>query len=270
VQVHVSTFWTPKRGSTQQEFEDAIWVGPDGSSDGEIQLETLTVAIADGASESMLAGRWARSLVASFGTTPDASAGTDGFLAAYQTAVMGWDQQLSFYLADRAARGSPLHWYEEPGLGRGASATVATMQLRGAEQDIGARWTASGLGDSCIFQVRDEAIVLSFPIADASEFSYQPPLLCSRGIDQEVVRTHLCLCGGEWVAGDTFYLATDALAAWFLTSVADGRRPWEPLRDLDTVDADSDFPDWVNERRDNHEMSDDDTTLIRIDAIRED
>lgn len=270
MQVYVSTFWTPKHGNTQQEFEDAFWVGSDGSGGGEIQIESLTVAIADGASESFLAGRWARSLVASFGTAPDAALSPAGFLAAYEAAVTGWDYELTSYLADRAVRESPVQWFEERGLGRGAYATVAALQLWGEHQGIGARWAASALGDSCIFQVRDEELALSIPISNAAEFSNSPPLLCSREIDEEAVRDRMCVRSGEWAAGDTFYVVTDALAAWFLSSVAEGGRPWEPLRDLDTVDADYDFPGWVNERRDRNEIRNDDTTLIRIDAIRED
>jgi hypothetical protein len=270
VQVHVSAFWTPKRGGTGQEYEDAFWVGPDGAGAGDIQLDALTVAIADGASESLLAGRWAQRLVRSFGTMPDATAGAPGFLAAYRTAAMGWDDEVMSYLAERGARDSPIQWYEEPGLAKGAHATVAAVQFWGGQKDERAHWAASGVGDSCLFQVRDEAMLVSFPIADAAEFSYQPSLLSSRETEADVVRHHICLRTGEWMTGDTFYLATDALAAWFLRSAAEGGRPWEPLRDLDTIDAESDFPDWVEEMRDRLEMHDDDTTLIRIDAIRED
>jgi len=270
VQVHVSTFWTPKRGGTQREYEDAFWVGPDGTGAGDLQLDALTVAIADGASESLLARRWAQRLVTSFGTMPDATTGAAGFLAAYRTAAMGWDDEISAYLAERRARDSPIQWYEQPGLAKGAHSTVTALQFWGGQKDERARWAAAGLGDSCLFQVRDEGMLVSFPIADTAEFSYQPSLLPSRETEEDVVRRHICLRTGEWMAGDTFYLATDALAAWFLRSAAEDGRPWEPLRDLDTVDADSDFPDWVEERRDRLEMHDDDTTLIRIDAIRED
>ena len=64
-----STFWVPKRGSSPQEYEDAVWVGPNGDSSGELQTSSLAMSIADGASESMLAGRWARRLVGVFGAS---------------------------------------------------------------------------------------------------------------------------------------------------------------------------------------------------------
>jgi hypothetical protein len=68
----------------------------------------------------------------------------------------------------------------------------------------------------------------------------------------------------DWERGDSFYLATDAIAAWFLRANEIGGRPWEALRDMDTVDAELDFAGWVDERRDLGEMHNDDTTLVRI------
>jgi hypothetical protein len=270
VQLHVSVFWTPKRGGTAREYEDAFWVGPDGAGEGDMKLDALTVAISDGASESLLAGRWAKRLVRSFGTMPHATASATGFLTAYRKAALGWDTEVVSYLAEREARDSPIQWYEEPGLAKGAHATITAVQFCGGRPNERAHWAAAGLGDSCFFQVRDEAILVSFPIADASQFSYQPSLLSSREAEADVVRDHISLQTGEWMTGDTFYLATDALAAWFLRTAVAGGRPWDPLRDLDTVDAEGDFPSWVEMMRRRQEMHDDDTTLIRIDALRED
>jgi hypothetical protein len=58
---------------------------------------------------------------------------------------------------------------------------------------------------------------------------------------------------------------TDALAAWFLRLNESGGRPWEALRDMDTVDAELGFEDWVEEQRDRGQLNNDDTTLVRID-----
>src|SRR6266487_5695625 len=113
---HTSTFWVPKRGSSLQEYEDAAWVGPDGNGSGEMQQRSLKVAVADGASESLLAGRWARRLVEIFGKARSATRTRAGFIAAYHDAVSGWDQEVLKYTAEREERGAPIQWYEEPGL----------------------------------------------------------------------------------------------------------------------------------------------------------
>jgi hypothetical protein len=262
---HISTFWLPKLGSSIQEYEDAFWVGPNGDGEGEIRQRFLRVAIADGASESMLASRWAKRLVAIFGTTRNAARTKRGFVAAYREAVSGWDDEVLKYTTERELRGSPIQWYEEPGLAKGAYATVLAVEFNDALQDRPPEWAASGLGDSCLFQVRDESLYASFPMSDASAFSYQPSLLASRGAGDDALRRNISLKASDWERGDSFYLATDALAAWFLRAVEVDGRPWETLRDLDTLDAQLDFTDWVAEQRDLGNMHNDDTTLVRID-----
>jgi hypothetical protein len=262
----VQTFWVQKRGGSPQEYEDAFWVGAAGNSDGEIQGQSLTVAVADGASESLLAGRWANRLVGVFGTVRSATRTRASFIAAYQKAVSGWDQELLRYTTEREERRAPIQWYEEPGLAKGAYSTILAVHFRDGQEGRPSTWRAVGLGDTCLFQVRNESLYASFPMSDASEFSYQPPLLASRGSDVEKLRRHVKLKTNDWEHGDIFYLATDALSAWFLRSNESGQRPWGPLRDMDTSDARMGFAEWVDEQRDIGQMHNDDTTLIRIDT----
>jgi hypothetical protein len=259
-----STFWVPKRGSSPQEYEDAVWIGPNGDSSGELQASSLAMSIADGASESMLAGRWARRLVGVFGANKSTRT-RSAFLAAYRMAVDGWDEEVSKYLKEREERSSPIQWYEEPGLAKGAHATILAVEFRDSRARRPPAWSAAALGDSCLFQVRDELLYASFPMEGSSSFNYQPPLLGSRGADEQALRRHVRVTSHDWERGDSFYLMTDALAAWFLRLNESGGRPWEPLRDLDTLDAELDFGDWVEEQRDRHQLNNDDTTLIRID-----
>jgi hypothetical protein len=261
----VRTFWVEKRGSSPQEYEDAAWVGPDGNSDGEIQHQSLTVAVADGASESLLAGRWANRLVGVFGRAKSATRTRAGFIAAYQEAVSDWEQEVLKYTVEREERGVPIQWYEEPGLAKGAYATILAVQFSDGREGRPSIWKAVGLGDTCLFQVRDESLYASFPMSNAAAFSYQPPLLASRGTDVEKLRRHIKMKASDWEQGDSFYLATDALSAWFLRTNESEGRPWEPLRDMDTIDSELDFAEWVNEQRDLGQMHNDDTTLIRID-----
>jgi hypothetical protein len=255
----------PKRGSSLQEYEDASWVGPDGNDSGEVHRDSLTVAVADGASESLLAGRWAKRLVEVFGQTASATRGMPGFVAAYRKASNSWDQEVLHYIAEREKREIPIQWYEEPGLARGAYSTILAVKFNSGQEGQSLNWESVGLGDSCLFQVRDESLYASFPITDASSFSYQPPLLASRGSDDKVLRRNIRTKTHDWRRGDSFYMATDALSSWFLRRNYCGGRPWEPLRDMDTTDADLNFAEWVDEQRDSGQLQNDDTTLIRID-----
>jgi|ERR1700722_5897915 len=264
---YVKSFWVPKRGNNQEEYEDAFWLGPDGDSDGDLDVSVLRLALADGASESLLASRWAKLLVACFGTAASAASTPAGFLSAYETAVSKWGEELGSYKADRDSRGAPIQWFEEPGLAKGAYATILAVEFRDGAEGQANVWKASCLGDSCLFQVRDESLYVSFPLSEAAGFSFQPPLLASRQADSEVLLRYVGLTGSDWQRGDSFYLTTDALAAWFLREIERDNRPWEPLRDLDTSDAPLDFPAWVDQMRDQGALHNDDTTLVRIDLL---
>ncbi len=257
----VATFWLPKAGSAAEEYEDASWVGPDGSPTGERCGRYVRLAVSDGATESMLASRWARHLAVSFGRSRASPART---LAG---AARSWDKVVSDYIMDRHRRGSPIQWYEEPGLARGAFATLLVVELRAplAADEYRGIWRAIAVGDSCIFQVRDERLVASFPMSEPGAFGFSPPLVPSKPADPKAVIRRMVRHRGDWQSGDSFYAATDALAAWFLRSVHAGERPWEILRDLGTDAGPPSFAEWVVERRAAGAMHNDDVTLVRID-----
>ena len=262
---NIATFSVPKRGSAPEEFEDASWVGPDGLSNGEIDSDRLRIVVADGASESLLAGRWARRLASTFGTGKSLTRAKSSFIATYNTAVDAWALEMAEYVAEREERGSPIQWFEEPGLAKGAHSTVVVIEIRDEKQGAPPNWRAAAIGDSCVFQVRDEKLVASFPMQDEDAFSYSPPLLSSHGGENDIIKRHVCFAAGDWDHEDSFYIVTDALAEWFLRTAHNGGQPWEPLRDMNTVDFGLDFESWVNSKRGAGDMHDDDTTLVRID-----
>lgn len=283
MRAYVSTFRVPKRGCTTAENEDAAWVGPDGTRDGGLVLKRLHIAVADGATESLLAGRWAARLTRAFGrprrglifAQPALAEGFNtlthafgcprrGFYAAYEDAAREWNDIVARYCADREARGKPIQWYEEPGLQKGAHATLLATQFRDGGRRV---WQAVAVGDSCVFQVRRERLLASFPATASADFSYSPDLLPSRIADRKTILRHLLRHTGEWQPADSFYVMTDALAAWFLKQLEAGGRPWEALRDLGLDREPGRFEEWVRARRDAGELRDDDTTLVSLDIL---
>jgi hypothetical protein len=221
------------------------------------------VVVADGASESLLAGRWAKWLAEHVATASRATRSRSGFLTAYEGATASWVKEIERYVAEREERGLPIQWYEEPGLAKGSHSTIIAVDF--LRTDVGGgSWRATALGDSCIFQIRDEQIRSSFPLDDPAAFSNQPPLLSSRGAAPAALLRRVRLLRSDSRSGDTFYVTTDALAAWFLRTGLAGGRPWEPLRDLGT-EGFADFSTWVNGMRALGELRDDDTTLVRVD-----
>jgi len=259
----VNCFWLPKKGAPDAEYEDAYRVSPCKDDAGDYDPGFLRVIVADGASESMLAGRWARHLVTVFGAAPESLGTEAGFIAAYWRAADSWEAEAFRYKQERAERNSPIQWYEEPGLARGAYSTLLAVEFRCEPDGESARWTAAAIGDSCLFQVRGEELYSAFPIRNSGDFNNQPPLLSSHGTDIEVLGRHLSIETGELALEDICYLATDALSAWFLRMVEAGDQPWRMLAVLDDS-AQEEFPELVDKLRDDGKIRDDDTTLIRV------
>ena len=65
---------------------------------------------------------------------------------------------------------------------------------------------------------------------------------------------------GKFCSGDLVILGSDALAGWLLQEHESGGRPWETLVSLEAPE----WEGWVNERRAERSMRNDDTTLIII------
>ncbi|MBL1081971.1 hypothetical protein JK359_08230 [Streptomyces actinomycinicus] len=262
-----------KAGSSPEECEDAerVWSGetrPDGRGN---TVVPLYAAVSDGASESLLAGAWADRLVAD---AVDCLSGAHdwwddlgGFVEELMTRSAGrWAAHLAQYRAEREARGRPITWYEQPGLAKGAFATLLGAEVRATVSDTGAcswAWHAFALGDSCLFQLRDGALVRAFPVESAEDFGVTPQLLGSRNHDTALVTDRLAVAHGTLEPGDEILLATDALAAWLLSPRHGGVAPGHQLAMVLERDQES-FPEWVDDQRARGHMRNDDVTLIRM------
>jgi hypothetical protein len=257
MKVHISPFWVQKGGSDLGEYEDSFWP----KRTGEKERSRLRLAIADGASEALLSRRWADVLVRSY----IASRSRD-FARVYERALLSWQEAYASYLDDRQARGRPIQWYEEPGLKRGAFATFLGVSLTSSRDGASGKWTAVAVGDSCLFHVRGDQLMAAFPLERSAQFDVTPELVRSKPQRPEAIVESAVAGHGAWHVDDSFYLATDALASWFLSSVEAGGQPWRGLADLDT-EAAPDFSDWVGELRSSRAMRNDDVTLLRIDVL---
>jgi hypothetical protein len=258
MRVYLSSFWAPKAGNTDEEYEDAYH--PKWS--GERQLDRLKVAVADGASEGSFSNRWADMLVRSFGRSASLRFGDT-----FNDALSRWEAWLPKYLDRRTQSGRPIQWFEEAKLERGAFATLLGFRLRTRPDAEGeGAWTAITLGDSCLFHVRDDALQVAFPLAESAAFDTSPELVPSRPDDHELVVRRATTCTGDWHSGDSFYLCTDAISAWFLAEHENGERPWRRFADLDT-DGAPPFREWIADLRDAGRMRNDDVTVVRVDVL---
>ena len=246
---HAQAFWLPKSGSTDSEYEDAFFPRRIKRRKG----QRLRFAIADGATETSFSGVWARLLV-----------------SAFVRRALGFDfapEQLDPMRTkwERIVHGKSLPWYAEEKLASGAYSSLLGVEFwqEESEGQVKRLWRAAASGDSCLVQVRSDAIVAAFPITESASFTSRPDLLSSlpatNGTSPFIANTE-----GQWGCDDTFFLMTDAMACWFLKEGEAGGHPWAILRDLDT-EAETSFSALIDSLRRECVIKNDDVTLIRID-----
>jgi hypothetical protein len=247
-------FRLPKAGNSADEYEDAHATGPDGAA----ELDVFRCAIADGATETSFAGRWARLLAEGYCAGRFEDASLPDALAPLQAA---WHAEVG---------GLALPWYAEEKARQGAFAALAGLTLTGKD-GAGGEWSALAAGDSCFFQVRGEELLAAFPLTVSSAFTNQPALLATEPARNavfvdEAATPALQHAAGDWQPGDAFYLLTDALACWFLAAHERGEQPWEALDDFGWAGAAADraFAGWIVARRAAGDLRNDDVTLLRV------
>jgi Protein phosphatase 2C len=227
----------PKHGNTDAEYEDA-WAGDAAAG---------RFAVADGASETSFAARWAQLL-------------TEGFIAAARPAALReWlAGQRRLWLEE--VNRLELPWYAEIKRDQGAFATFLGLGVRAPTPKRRGGWRAVAVGDSCLMQVRDGCCIQSFPMQKSAEFGNEPRLIGSRGADPKPD-----LGRGTLEVGDRLVLMTDALAQWFLQTHEDGGAPWDAVAPvLSAAEPEAAFADWIAELRDRGDLRNDDVTLLAI------
>jgi hypothetical protein len=98
----------------------------------------------------------------------------------------------------------------------------------------------------------------------AAAFNNRPKLLSSNPDRNQEIDEFVRVTCGLWLSGDAFLLMTDALAAYVLRRVVDAD---------ETIDAalpfrrPAGFRRWVEARRDDRSLHNDDVSLLRVRVI---
>ncbi|MEM1127790.1 MAG: protein phosphatase 2C domain-containing protein [Bacteroidota bacterium] len=223
----VQQLLAPKAGHRLDEYEDAATTSPGGTW-------PLRLAVADGATETAFAGAWARHLT-------QAWVMEDG-LATTPEAVTTWQHR---WHATQPTRQHGLPWYAVAKAEQGAFAA-----LLGAEIHADGTWGAWAVGDCNLMVLRAGAWHLTWPFSTPEAFTATPALLSSRP-DASVPPAQTI--AGTWSPGDTFVLATDALAAFLLAA------PPPPTL---TTWTEADFQRVTEAARTQRTLRNDDVTLL--------
>ena len=268
-----------KAGNAPEEMEDASFP----SREAEGVASGARFAVADGATETSFSGLWASTLVRLHGRVG---------LAA-ETLLDGlprWGRYWRRRVGDR-----DLPWYAEEKLRSGSFAAFAGLTL-GAPADgaPGAgggrlRWEAVAAGDSCVFQVREDALMAAFPL-ELGGGVRQPPraALHRAGGERRAGVAHPP--GGRGVPGRRYLLSDDRRAGGLVPRRRAGRAPLaDPGRPVGRLpgreppagaaearagegdgagdgagDAAGPFRAWVDAARRERRMRNDDVALLRV------
>jgi hypothetical protein len=244
-------FKTPKHGHTDEECED---YGANRSSNDD-HPETYWFAVADGASESSYSNKWAKILAGGY---CDGEFQFSDFNESLSRLSKQWRIDLVF---------DQLPWYAKQKLDLGAFAALAGLKLtKTNEHTFNAEWEA--VGDSCIFHIRDNKIIKSFPIPNVDEFKFSRVLISSNVQQNHEVQVNIQQDTTQASSGDLFLLATDAMACWILRRY--NEEPTEVIERLCNLETNHDFCDLVRQERlkpleeGGYYLRNDDATLIRV------
>lgn len=225
--LRVAVRTTAKRGNEPQENEDSAAENADAGR----------FAVSDGAATTARAEVWSRLLTEAYVNGADPLA--DDTLTALRRA---WQERV---------REPNLPWYAREKLARGSAATFLGVQVEAHG------YHATAVGDSCLFHLAGNDLVLTGPLTDWTEFSRFPELVHTTS---DVLPGQVWSGSRKLGAGDVLLLATDAVAKYLLQRHSEtGELP----HILDHLVNDEVFTQFIDQAR-NHGLDNDDSTVCVV------
>lgn len=235
----IDTYYSPKIGNSADEYEDAFAINPGRGK----------IAVADGASDSIFSGLWARSLVNSY-VDSDLSVSQDDFIEKLvSTARVKWHtdiqwDKLRLFVRNKALGGS-------------FSTLILAESVTGSSFN---RVKVLSVGDSCILMKNDDSLH-SFPLESYEDFNISPKLIWSGygspfSTEYKWSRPAYKVQEFDLESGDTVVIATDAVSKWLLQYFP---QSWDEL-EIHHSDLRAYLTGEVTEKR----MRNDDLTLVRL------
>jgi hypothetical protein len=254
--VNINIFHTQKNGNSEDEYEDAYQP----AINGEYEAHKFFAAMADGASEGFLSGQWADILVREYCNDQSHKSNLTNFV---EETEAKWDEFLEAYIKKRGEDNRPIQWYEEPGLENGAFSTLIGLSIFDGLYDGERTWTATAIGDTCLFQIRQTELICCFPIQNAESFNSWPALISSNPIHNINLIEKSKSIEGSWEDNDQFFIMSDAISAWFLREHENNHQPSLWMQEL-LMASNDEFVDWIAELREKNEIRNDDVTFMSL------
>ena len=220
-----------------------------------LNAEEGVAAIADGVTSGIFSRQWAQILTRAAVENWPEPTDEDRFPAWLAELRAKWEAEIDT---------SGLAWYQRAKLREGGFSTLVWLRLLdnealhdGKEESV---VEVMAIGDSCLFHVRHEKVLESFPLDATHDFDSSPLVLGSVDLNRDgqlqFERIEI-----SCRAGDLLVLCTDAVAAWALRrSEQDDPVPWSTYWDL-SPEA---WAEEVHELRMHSKMRYDDATLLLL------
>jgi len=213
--------------------------------------DRFVFALADGVSSSCYSKTWADLLTKHFvSRTPPIENGEkmhQTILEWLNPIKQEWEE-----IVNEEVKMSELPWYIKEKLDEGSYSTLLGLEINLSRK----KWSAISIGDTCLFQIRLEKLLVSFPIEHSDGFSAFTDALNSKYNDLQKISVRVK--DGMLEEGDIMILATDAFSHWFLKLYEENKKPW------DIFDSSTSFEELMEKERSLHRIVDDDITVIFI------
>jgi serine/threonine protein phosphatase PrpC len=237
-------FWLAKDVQNPDGYEDAF------SVDGARGM----AAVCDGVASSIFSSRWAQILASETVRQPPNVNDPDALEAWLKIAREAWSGSID----DTA-----LAWHQKPKMLDGAASTLLWVQVVASASPDGIPrpyrvWSFS-IGDCCLFHVRANQVLQTFPIQASAQFEERPQAIRSvfkRGdsVAFEAIET-------EANPGDLLALCTDAVAAWTMRQLELGAAlDWEAYWNMSAEQ----WQEWMLQLRQENQIRFDDSTVVLL------
>ena len=242
---------SPKTNETERDYQDHFEIRiPDAAN------PNVVAAIADGATDSAFAARWAQELTRLFVEHPPLN--EQGEL----TDIHDWLKPAQ-HAWHKSVQWDSVPWHGIDKARQGAVATFLGITIQ-PNDDHTLKIQSIAVGDCELFVIDpNDQVTFNFPLADASQFNNRPDLICSQpknnvNLDQQVRHATISI-----LPHDRVILTTDALAEWMLT------KDTSPAMYRQILQMNNDqFKAWLQSERDCRNIKNDDATILSIEFTR--
>jgi hypothetical protein len=251
--IKFSCFFTHKDGENLNDYKDAFAY----SVSSENNEASLKIGLSDGATVSAFSKNWSDLLVRKYikSNISDINGFKNIFneLNEIQQKYINTSRENQWWLQDAFIV---------------SAATFLGFEINSSIRNNGINyWNSFSVGDTCLFQFRQNKLLQSFPMVNEEKFNNKPDLLTNNRDYNEKndIWNKSKEIKGKWEKDDTFVLATDGFAKWLLGKIKHNEKCFEDIPGFKEINFRyKETENWIRNKQSSGEMQNDDITIILI------